>query len=212
MRTIDHLKGALRRTPLYQLWCARRERLLIRAWEMAGRPLPPPDALKQRNLRRAAKAHRLRILVETGTFAGNMVEAMRRHFDRIHSIELSREYHVSAKGRFAAFPHIDLLFGDSGDVLRRVVENLDGPALFWLDGHYSGGISARGAKDTPIIEELDCIFPSRFEHMVIIDDARLFGNDPAYPSIAEIREHVLSRDGRQRIVVVDDAIHISPWR
>ena len=48
--------------------------------------------------------------------------------------------------------------------------------------------------------------------MVIIDDARLFGNDPAYPSIAEIREHVLSRDGRQRIVVVDDAIHISPWR
>jgi hypothetical protein len=141
-----------------------------------------------------------------------MVEAMRNHFDHIYSIELSREYHDAAKKRFSAFPHIELLMGDSGAVLRDVLGNLDGPALFWLDGHYSGGMTARGAKDTPIIEELDCLYPSRFEHVVIIDDARLFGTDPAYPSIDEVREHVLSRDRMLEIDVVDDAIRIMPMR
>jgi len=185
---------------------------VIRAWEMAGRPLPPPDVLKQRNLRRAAEAHGLRIFVETGTFDGQMVEAMRNHFDRIYSIELSREYCDAARRRFAASRHIDFLLGDSGVVLRSVVASLEGPALFWLDAHYSGGITARGAIDTPIIEELNCIFPGRFEHVVIIDDARLFGEDPGYPTFAEVKEHVLSRNGKLSIDIVDDAIRITPGR
>jgi hypothetical protein len=48
--------------------------------------------------------------------------------------------------------------------------------------------------------------------VVIIDDARLFGTDPAYPSIDEVREHVLSRDRMLEIDVVDDAIRIMPMR
>ena len=208
----EQIKKFLRRTPLYQLWCLRREGLEIRAWVAAGRQLPPPPSLKQRNLRRAAKAHKLHVLVETGTFAGEMVEAMRRHFDHIYSIELSREYHDAAKKRFSAFPHIELLMGDSGVVLRSVVKNLNEPALFWLDGHYSGGITARGINDTPIIEELNCLYPGRFGNVVIIDDARLFGTDPAYPSIDEIREFVLSKERGLGIDIVDDAIHITPSR
>ena len=212
MLTFDHLKDVLRGTPLYGLWCARRNNLVIRAWETAGRPPPPPDVLKQRNLRRLAKAHGLRVLVVTGTFDGQMVEAMRKHFDRIYSIELSREYHDAARTRFAAFRHINLLLGDSGVVLRKVVESLDGPALFWLDGHYSGGITARGAKDTPIIEELGCLYPERFEHVVMIDDARLFGQDPGYPTLTEVSEYVHSRNRNLSIDVVDDAIRITPGR
>jgi hypothetical protein len=69
-----------------------------------------------------------------------MVEAMRKHFDRIYSIELSRDYHDAATKRFAAYRHIDLLLGESSEVLRGIVERLDRPALFWLDGHFSGGM------------------------------------------------------------------------
>src|ERR1035438_7237514 len=101
MLTLDQFRDVLRKTPLYHLWCVQRNSSVIRAWEMAGRPLPPPDVLKQRNLRRAAEAHGLRIFVETGTFDGQMVEAMRNHFDRIYSIELSREYYDAARRRFA---------------------------------------------------------------------------------------------------------------
>jgi len=210
MRPYDMMKGVMKQTPLYHLWCARREALVTRSWELAGRPLPPPDVLKQRNVRRAAKANGLRILVETGTFSGQMVEAMRKHFDHIYSIELSREYHEAAKKRFAAFPHIELLLGDSGVVLQSVVEGLERPALFWFDGHYSGGITARGSKDTPIVEELGCVYSSHLKHVVIIDDARLFGADPGYPTLAEIRDYVLARNRDVTINVVDDAIRITP--
>ena len=46
------------------------------------------------------------------------------------------------------------------DLIRRVpelVRQLDGPALFWLDGHYSGGDTAKGELDTPVSAELESI-------------------------------------------------------
>jgi hypothetical protein len=47
--------------------------------------------------------------------------------------------------------------------------------LFWLDGHFCGGVSAHGDKGTPILEELNLILSHRVkEHVILIDDARLF--------------------------------------
>ena len=45
----------------------------------------------------------------------------------------------------------EILQGDSTDVLPEVVEKMDEPTLFWLDGHYSGGITASGEQETPIV-------------------------------------------------------------
>ena len=206
------MKNFLKRTPFYSLLCWHRGRQQIRSWEESGRPLPPPDALKQRNIRRVAKAHGLRVLVETGTNLGLMVEAMRRHVAQIYTIELNKDFYDAAKKKFSAFGNIELIQGDSGVVLKSLVGKLDQPALFWLDGHYSGGATSRGPKDTPIIEELSSIYPAAFNHVAMIDDARLFGVDPAYPTIAEVREFVLSRNGNLEIDVADDAIRIMPKR
>jgi hypothetical protein len=44
--------------------------------------------------------------------------------------------------------------------------------MFWLDRHYSGGFTAKGEKDCPIIEELDAISNgSHLKHSILIDDA-----------------------------------------
>lgn len=88
---------------------------------------------------------------------------------------------------------------------------LDQPALFWLDGHYSGGETAQGEKDTPIYEELDRILdaPDR-DHVIIIDDARCFGRDRDYPSIQELSDFVRSRRPNVDIAVQDDSIRIKP--
>lgn len=57
---------------------------------------------------------------------------------------------------------------------------------FWLDGHYSEGITHRGPVDTPIIKELEIIsdFMDKFFSVnIFIDDFRLFVNQSTdYPS------------------------------
>jgi hypothetical protein len=88
---------------------------------------------------------------------------------------------------------------------------IDQSALFWLDGHYSGGDTAKGYEDTPIYRELEHILnDSRNEHVIIIDDARLFGTDPTYPSIEELSDFIHAKKVDLTMTVQDDSIRLSP--
>src|SRR5262245_15810456 len=124
-------------------------------WRLTGRPIPPPPPVKQAIVREYQRRFGLRTFVETGTFAGGMIDAVQDLFDRIVSIELDPGWHARAVGRFRAAPHVTLLQGDSGTRLPEVLAALREPALFWLDAHYSGPITARGALDPRIVHELD---------------------------------------------------------
>ena len=211
------LRALVRRSPggerlarLRDRWALHRNnRRLVTAWDASGRPVPPPHPIKQEAVREAARRHRLRVLVETGTFRGEMVEAMRRHFDRVISIELGDEMYRRAAARFAGFPAVQILHGDSAVVLRDVLETLDEPAVFWLDGHYSEGDTAQGDLDTPILQELEHVLGHRVTgHVVLVDDARLFDGTGHYPTVAEVAELVRSRRPAASIEVLDDMIRI----
>ena len=92
-----------------------------------------------------------------------------------------------------------------------LIKKLNEPTLFWLDGHYSAGITSRGEKDTPIYEELGYLLStSEHGHVIIIDDARCYGTDPAYPDLSELNQFIKSRRPDVEIVVKDDSIRISP--
>jgi hypothetical protein len=174
-------------------------------------PVPPSHIIKQRVLRRYAEEYSLKILVETGTHYGEMVDAMKNYFYRIYSIELSEQLFDNAKKRFKSAKNIELIHGDSGKELENIMKKLNQPALFWLDGHYSAGVTARGKKDTPICEELYCIHNAKnLGHIIIIDDARCFGTDPAYPSLVELEEFIRSKSPNVKIVVQDDSIRVTP--
>jgi len=57
-----------------------------------------------------------------------------------------------------------------------------------LDGHYSGGITAKGILETPVKAELSHIFSDRIpDHVALIDDARIFTGYGDYPSIEQLR-------------------------
>ena len=89
----------------------------------------------------------------------------------------------------------------------------DPPAsrLHLLGHRYSAGDTARGEKDTPICDELAEIFRAPdLGHVIVIDDARCFGSDPAYPTLPALREYVWSRRPHAGIVVEDDSIRITP--
>jgi hypothetical protein len=198
----------------YYLYNKKRKRKQLKEfeeWELQGGKLAPvPHLVKQDTLKTYAAQFGLNILVETGTFRGDMIEAMKGSFDQIFSIELSQEFHEKAKRRFKGNSNVELIQGDSGSKLKDVLGRLDQPALFWLDGHYSGGKTAGAEKHTPIFEELEHLLNSRIEgHVIIIDDARCFGTDPAYPSIEALSEFIKSKRPDAVIVVEDDSIRVT---
>lgn len=195
-------------------WALKREltaQFIVSQWQRNGKPNPPPHVVKQRALRDHANSYGLRILVETGTYLGDMVEAMKSEFDKIYSIELSQALYEQARLRFKNADNIEIIQGDSGIVLERLVGEINKPALFWLDGHYSGGLTAKGEKETPIYKEIQHILNAPdAKHVIIIDDARCFGELPDYPSIEELQQYVWSKNPDLSIVIQDDSIRITP--
>ncbi|HEU4557072.1 MAG TPA: hypothetical protein VFS20_04455 [Longimicrobium sp.] len=203
------LKDGIRRTPLFSLAYGVRQGWLVRSWEAAGRPVPPPHIVKQRAIRDLASRYGVSTFVETGTFLGDMIAGVAGVFRRIYTIELSPELHQRAIRRFAGKPHIRLLQGDSGQVLGRVLGELDGPAVFWLDGHFSAGPTARADLSTPIERELALIaaHPLKLRHVILIDDARAFGHEADYPPL-EVVERWAAAEGYSRFEVENDIIRI----
>ncbi len=105
-----------------------------------------------------------------------MIEAQRENFRCIVTIELASALYDAARLRFASFNHIHVLNGDSATMLPEAIRLVDGPVLYWLDAHYSGGVTARGDMETPILKELALIADRKETgDVVLIDDARLFG-------------------------------------
>jgi len=179
--------------------------------KMLKEQISPPHIVKQRVIRDYAKKYGLKFLVETGTYYGDMVEAMKADFDKIYSIELSKNLYEICLKRFEGLKNIELIHGDSGIELKYLMNKINQPTLFWLDGHYSGGVTAKGKKDTPIFEELQCIFDTQNrEHVIIIDDVRCFGNIPSYPSIEELIDFIELKSSNIDIVIQDDSIRITP--
>lgn len=175
-----------------------------------GRTGPAPHSMKIRTVRETALSHGLDVLVETGTYRGDMVAAQLGTFRRIVTIELSRDLHRQARSRFAKQGHVETLQGDSGLRIAEVLESIDRPALFWLDAHWSGGVTARAELDTPIGAELSAILDHPVKgHVVLIDDAREFDGCASYPTLKALSATVSARRPGSRIEVIDDIVHIA---
>ena len=183
----------------------------IRDWTAAGKPPPPPDLIKYGVIRDLARRHGCAILVETGTFYGNCIFTLRGDFREIHSIELAPGLYHEARLALAHLPHLHLHLGDSARVLPVVAAGLTAPTLYWLDGHFCAGPSARANQDTPIAAELLWLLgrPSGRD-VVLIDDARLFTGKDDYPTVDEIRQLVARHRPAATCEVETDIIRIHP--
>ncbi len=176
-------------------------------WKKNGCPAPPPHIVKQMVIREYQERSGYSLLVETGTHLGNMVEAQKSIFKQIISIELDLDFFEKAKERFKKDKHIRIVQGDSGKVLPSIMEQIDEPAIFWLDGHYSGGVTALDDKKCPIFDEMDAVFDGKkLNHILLIDDARDFTGKKDYPTIDELTNYITNKDDRYQVAVEHDII------
>lgn len=205
------VKEALKRTALGSLVSQIRQRKAVDAWRRAGSPNPPPALVKQQTVAEYARRFGPPTLVETGTYLGDMVHASRRLFRRIYSIELDRALCERGRRRFACAGHVTILEGDSARVLPEVLKEIREPCLFWLDGHYSEGVTARADRDTPVEDELRHIFQHEVrDHVILIDDAHCFNGQNDYPALSRIAEIVRRERPGWNVEVKDDVIRIHP--
>jgi hypothetical protein len=151
----------------------------------------------------------LDVVIETGTYLGDFIAYIRDCAKEVYSVEISTSLYQDAKRRFHNERKVHLVQGDSQIILPTIVEGQSRRCFFWLDAHYSSGITA-GLEEPPILKELEAILNSsyrrRLNHLIVIDDAREFTGANNYPTIEQIRNLVDRTSPTWVVEVRDDMI------
>jgi hypothetical protein len=165
------------------------------------------------------RAMGIRVAIETGTYRGDSARALASVAERVVSIELSRELHDAAKTNLADLPNVTLINGSSAEVFPDVLRDLDGPAIFWLDGHWCEGGPTSGFEDQcPVMAEIEAIDASEWgdKSCVLIDDARFHLGPPPppfrredWPTITQLVDKLRAVHDRV-FTVLDDVVVAGP--
>jgi len=128
------------------------------------------------------------VAIETGTYLGDSAEVLSAFFTNVTTIERDKTLARNASNRFINKEKISVLLGSSRDLLRGVIPPSDRPAFFWLDAHYSGGVTAGEDDPCPLLEELSTIASLRdsINTIVLIDDARALTGSGGWPTLDEV--------------------------
>ena len=151
----------------------------------------------------------IKTFIETGTYRGKTAKHMSTLVERCHTIELSQSLYEAASEALGPHKNITLHQGDSATILPAILAEIDAPALFWLDAHYSAGTTAGAEAHAPIETELSTIFrhPVK-DHVVLIDDARDFIGMNGYPTIKRLKNLVRKTSGGYKMIINNDIIII----
>ncbi len=172
--------------------------------------IPPPHVIKFNTIVYYKRLYNITILIETGTFEGEMVRKCRNYFQKIWTIELDEQLAGKVEKRLSRFQNIHVVQGDSPSKLSEILPLVEEPALFWLDAHYSGGITAKGDTETPILDELRVIRAHSIKrHVILIDDIRCFGQGD-YPELSEVKKELYCINPTYQISVVNDILRCEP--
>jgi hypothetical protein len=129
--------------------------------------------------------------IETGTYLGDGIKTVLNNYEFIHSIELSEKWYQYNLEQFNNYNNVKMYLGDSKKILLELLNNIHEPVTIYLDAHYSGGTTALGEEENPLLFELEILKNRIYDDIIIIDDCRLLGkkgvcgcgpNHPIYPT------------------------------
>jgi len=206
--TLKAFRRLLQRTPLYGAYKAAGHYPDYWYWILRGRPERSPHLLKQKVVRGYGEKFGLKTLVETGTYYGEMVAAMKSRFERIYSIEFVPALAERATRKFARYAHIRIFCGDSRVVMPEVLALLEGPALFWLDAGYYGWIGKQGDQQR-LSAELEMILSHPFSHVILLDDARGLTGRDGVPSVGDVKAYVEAKFPNRQVEVEYDIMRVT---
>lgn len=155
--------------------------------------------------------------IETGTYQGDTAYWASGVFNHVITIEATKSLYKKVTEKYRHIKNIEFICGDSREKLRGVIAKLDEPSIFWLDGHWSGNTTYGVNNQCPLIEEIEIINSSEYEHFILIDDARYFLSPPPephpieqWPNICLVTGTLSSSDKIRYIVIFEDVIIATP--
>lgn len=159
----------------------------MKSWKKTGFSENSPQIVKQFVFEKYGVADA--VWVETGTYRGTTTNFLRERYPHVHTIEPGVDLYNAALKRFSG-KNVTLYNDVSENVFPQLLPSLSQNINFWLDGHYSAGVTFRGKKDCPVEDELNAIKENldNFNKVtILIDDVRCFLPSSSeysdYPSI-----------------------------
>lgn len=143
---------------------------------------PSPTFVKQKILLR--NGVRDATWIETGTYMGDTTAVLSKVAKMVYSIEPEPTLFSKAEQKFKTTSNVKIINGLSENVFPKLLPTISGDICFWLDGHYSAGVTYKGPQDTPVLDELAFIgqnIKKINKIVVMVDDMRCFNpKNPEY--------------------------------
>lgn len=158
------------------------------------------------------------IFVETGTFKGDTSLLASSYFKQVFTIEASDALFIAARERLQHLSNIELVHGSSPNILRNLSITLsDQSAIYWLDAHWCGSVTAGENHECPILDELEAIGNLNSQSVILIDDARLFiappprpHNPDEWPRIDILIDRLRRLSHEHSLWIINDVIIFAP--
>ena len=126
-----------------------------------------------------------RIWIETGSGTGGGIQhAVNANYDKVYSIELSKDLYDVCNDRFEnERERVTLFNGDSLEVLPKLLEDIDEPFVLMLDAHWSGGVFIGEHQYTFLPKEISSLIKcsEKFtDSTIVVDDMTKYIHDTAW--------------------------------
>ena len=156
--------------------------------------------------------------VETGTYDGQSTLLLHRLTGRVYTVESDPSLFRRAREALRRYPGIQVLHGDSTEVLPGILAQLAHGALFWLDAHWFPSVPDLNASQCPVLQELAILasWPGAHESCVLVDDAHMFSapletdyRESDWPTIDQVIT-ACSFSASRVVQIVDDVVVSGP--
>lgn len=159
--------------------------------------------------------------IETGSYLGNGIKSVMNNYEFVHSIELAEKWYNYNVLQFMNNSNVKMYLGDSKKYLPELLTTIDEPVTIFLDAHYSGGTTAFGDEETPLLYELEILKNrQQYDDIIIIDDCRLLGKTgecgicpghPIYPTMnydwSDIDENKITNLLKDKYILLKNGNH-----
>jgi len=180
-------------------------------WIFSGGCEVAPNFIKKKILRKFG--HTGADWIETGTYLGQTTKFLSKYYPNVVSIEPVLDFYQFTRDRFANRKNVKIVNGYSEDVLKSILDDQHGQLNIFLDGHYSGGLTALNNGGCPLIKELRIVHQwlqasSENDPVIFIDDWRLISKfsvkdkNVEYPDISVI--FTWACDNNMALTIVSD--------
>ena len=154
--------------------------------------------------------------VETGTGVGATSAIAAGLFRRVFTIEINPEMFKRADTALNPHKNVRRYLGDSGEMLPKILAELGPKAIFYLDGHWSGGPRI-GKVECPLLAELRLINArGAAEDCIFIDNVGMMTRTPypphrpeEWPRITEVVS-ILKENHKWSVTRVCDTLIATP--